>query len=125
MIHADARWCVLRREWDERTNDNGVFAVAGADVMAELISLSSINGRVCPKPIPWNELWRRLPNRKRTRSGWEPPSPLESSVWERADALEKRTLLLEHFKWAERQGVLDEIARFVRGLSENQWLHDT
>ena len=39
------------------------------------------NGRVCPVPRRWNELWEMLPARRRGGRGWEPPLPLILAAW--------------------------------------------
>ena len=39
------------------------------------------NGRVCPQPQRWNELYELLPDRKRKGNGWEPSLPLILAAW--------------------------------------------
>jgi hypothetical protein len=81
------------------------------------------NGRVCPQPDKWNQLWLQLPGRKRKGAGWEPSLPLILGAWHYASNLEKMLRLDEHIKWAERHGALSETDTFIRSLSEDQWHH--
>ena len=78
------------------------------------------NGRVCPLPQRWNEVWRMLPDRQHSEG---PGPPLILAVWHDTGALFKMLRLAEHIEWAEEYGVLEEIAKFLRGLPEDQWFH--
>lgn len=43
---------------------------------SDLETYIGLEGRVCPIPTRWNELWELLPGRHRVGSGWVPPLPL-------------------------------------------------
>lgn len=93
------------------------------DTVESLILYCKENQRICPMPIYWNKLWENLKNRKRVGSAWEPPLPLILAAWYDTPAIMKQLRLIEHIKWAEKQGQLDEISGFLRGLKEEEWFH--
>lgn len=94
-----------------------------AESVEILIAYSSEGGRVCPLPIFWNELWEMLPHRRRVGVGWEPPPPLVLAAWAETTPDAKRARLHEHFQWAFQHGALDDVAKLIRSLTEDQWLH--
>lgn len=89
-----------------------------------LLSFCQSNGRLCPQPMKWNELWEMLPDKKRKGLGWEPSLPLILAAWWEASPEQKRNRLQQHLLYAEEKGVLDKIETFLRGLSENEWFHE-
>lgn len=89
----------------------------------DLVRYCRENRRVCPMPPQWNALWEMLPNRTRVGGGWEPALPLILAAWHEASALAKMMRLKEHIDWAEQHGVLDEVDKFLRSLSESEWAH--
>lgn len=93
--------------------------VALEDILAE----ADKNGRVCPLPMKWNELWEKLPNRMRRGSSWEPAPPLILAAWWDSSVLSKKLRFQEHLRWAEKQEVLDKIYEFLKHLEEDQWYH--
>ena len=88
-----------------------------------LTSYCRENDRVCPLPPLWNDLWKLLPERRQTGASWEPSLPLTLGAWHYASNLEKMARLTCHIQWAEKHGALNEIAVFLRGLTEEQWHH--
>jgi len=89
-----------------------------------LIEYVQSNGRVCPMPILWNELWKMLPDAKKKASGgWDPPLPLILAAWWDTTAEEKRQRLLEHIKYAQSHGALDKVDSFLRSLKLDQWAY--
>jgi hypothetical protein len=89
----------------------------------QVLALSTQNGRVCPMPQKWNQLYELLPGRKRVGYGWEPPLPLILAAWHDTPALAKMLRLREHLEWADRHGALPAVAAFVESLHEQEWLH--
>jgi len=81
------------------------------------------NGRICPQPQRWNELYQLLPNKKRVENGWEPSVPLILAAWWDTPHLSKMIRLVEHLEWAEKTGCLEQIGKFLRNLSEKEWYH--
>ena len=72
---------------------------------------ASKNGRVCPNPIFWNELYELLPDRKRVGQGWEPPLPLILAAWWDAPALSKYLRLREHLEWRPSMAAWQVLSR--------------
>jgi hypothetical protein len=91
--------------------------------LQSLIDYCSQNDRVCPMPDKWNELWKLLPNRSRKGSGWEPALPLILAAWHDTPAMLKMLRVREHLEWAEQQGCLDVVDKFLKDLSETDWHH--
>ena len=90
----------------------------------ELLEFSTANGRVCPQPIRWNEIWEMLPDRERAGGGWRPSLPLILGAWWYASVAEKRQRLQEHLEYAAVKGILDRAGEFLRALPEDQWFHE-
>jgi hypothetical protein len=87
-----------------------------------LITYVTENGRICPQPQRWNELWKLLPNRQQNANGgWNPPLPLILGAWHYATGLEKILRLREHMEYAHQNGVFEEVNRFLRSLAESDW----
>ena len=93
--------------------------------LQSLISYVQEDGRICPQPIFWNELWEQLPDRRRIGLSWEPELPLVLSAWWDSSPYEKRTRLIEHLQWASARGALEVVDRFLRGLSREHWFHES
>jgi hypothetical protein len=92
------------------------------DTAETLIAYCRENGRVCPQPILWHELFQMLPNARRTPYGWNLNVPLILGAWGEDDRL-KQERLAEHIRWAEENNFIDEISRFLRCLREEDWFH--
>lgn len=92
-------------------------------MLADLIAFATHNGRVCPVPLRWNELWSMLPGRHRVGNGWEPPAPLILAAWEETPALLKIVRLREHIEYAAEKGILPQVDQFLRALPESDWAH--
>ncbi|MGQ0627316.1 MAG: hypothetical protein ACT4PL_04350 [Phycisphaerales bacterium] len=81
------------------------------------------NGRVCRLPMRWSEIYELLPERRRVGNGWEPPLPLILAAWHGTPALLQMLRFQEHVQWASQKGAIDEVARYLRGLREDEWFH--
>jgi hypothetical protein len=89
-----------------------------------LLEYAKSEGRVCPMPIFWNELWTMLPGKTQKPSGgWEPPLPLILAAWWDVPALSKMLRLAEHLNYAAEHGVLDKVDIYLRSLKPNQWAY--
>lgn len=91
------------------------------DKLADLLAYVQADGRICPEPGKWHELWEMLPHKRRVGHGWNPPLPLILAAWDHTTGLEKMLRLKDHIEYAAENGVLDEIDRFLRGLSHDDW----
>ena len=89
-----------------------------------LLTFARENGRVCPQPQRWNDLWGMLPNRRRAGSGYVPSAPLILAAWWCSSDAQKRERLAMHIKYAADNGALESVDEFLRGLQEDQWHHE-
>lgn len=94
---------------------------AGDSRLSLLVGYVRANGRICPVPQRWNQLWEMLRGRRRVGSGGNPPLPLILGAWHDTTGLEKMLRLREHIEYAESHGVLDAVDMFLRGLDEEEW----
>lgn len=80
------------------------------------------NNRAIPKD--WNRLYNKLKNkRQKSSGGWEPSLPLILAAWHETMPIEKQLRFREHLEWAEKQGQIEEIGRYLRELPEEAWFH--
>lgn len=91
--------------------------------LEQALELAQANGRVCPKPKRWNELYELLPNRKRVGAGWEPPLPLILAAWWDTPEILKIARLREHLEWAASHGSIDAVYNYISALRESDWHH--
>ena len=92
-------------------------------MLSTLLEYVRQNGRVCPQPRRWTELWEMLPNRRRIGGGWEPPLPLILAAWWSSTASMKTQRLADHIRHADAYGRLADINHYLRGLCEEDWAH--
>lgn len=88
-----------------------------------LLEYVKANNRVCPAPDSWNGLWKLLKNKKRKGGGWEPALPLILAAWWETSAIQKMFRFIDHIEWAEKNGQLEEITKYLFELKEEQWHH--
>ncbi|MCE9519239.1 MAG: hypothetical protein K8R87_06785 [Verrucomicrobia bacterium] len=92
--------------------------------LESLQTYCSENNRLVPMPSQWNDFYKMLKNRQQKPSGgWEPPLPLILAAWHHAMPLEKQLRFHEHLQWAQDQGQLEQVGRFLRTLPEQEWCH--
>ena len=91
--------------------------------LEQLLSYCRENGRVCPVPTRWNELFQMLPETRRKGVGWEPSLPLILAAWWESSDDDKQERLGEHIRWAHDRGALAKVADFLRSLPESDWHH--
>jgi hypothetical protein len=87
-----------------------------------LLEYVKSDGRICPMPDSWNQLWEMLPDKKRVGMGWEPSLPLILAAWD-SPLLAKILRLDEHIRYAAEHGALDEVDAYLRGLKPEQWFY--
>lgn len=74
-------------------------------------------------PDKWNALWKLLlKTHSKNGDGQEPPQPLILGAWNYTSDTDKRERLREHIMWADSHGAIEQVAQFLRGLDEEQWL---
>jgi hypothetical protein len=89
----------------------------------ETLAFCQSNGRVCPQPQKWKQLYELLPGRVRVGAGWEPALPLILGAWWDTPDISKVLRLREHIDWAARHGSLDIVHTFLTSLHESDWHH--
>lgn len=89
----------------------------------EALALAQSNGRVCPQPQKWKQLYELLPNRVRADDGWKPALPLILAAWWDTPTISKKIRLNEHIMWAAQHGAIDEVHDFLSSLDESDWHH--
>lgn len=93
------------------------------DTVETLIEYCKSNGRICPQPQRWNELFQLLPNTRQVGAGFVPGAPLILAAWWDTPHLSKQLRLIEHIQWAEKHCALERVAQFLRSLPEKDWFH--
>src|SRR4051812_40432994 len=104
--------------WQCLTERTGV-----SDQLESLVAYCRAEGRVCPMPEQWLELWEMPPDKQREGSGWRPSPPLILAAWWDTSSLDKMFRLQEQLGWVEAHGGLEAVAAFLRGLVEDEWHH--
>ena len=94
-----------------------------SDTLEQLLSFCRENGRVCPLPQRWGDIYRMLPETQRRGIGWEPGLPLILAAWWEASDRQKQERLELHIRWAHDHGALDQIANLLHSLPESEWHH--
>lgn len=94
------------------------------ETLESLLAYCLTGRRVALMPERWSELFQMLRNtRQKPSGGWEPPLPLILAAWHHSLPLEKKLRFKEHLSWAEDQGQIEEVGKFLRSLPENEWQH--
>jgi len=91
------------------------------ELLIEVLEYSKKNGRICPQPKKWDELWKKLPNKKRVGNSWEPSVPLILGAWHYCSGVEKMMRFEEHIKYASDQKSLEQLYDFLKSLKEEEW----
>ncbi len=93
------------------------------ETFKQLIEYCQAEGRICPLPEYWNQLWEMLPEKQRAGAGWLPAAPLILAAWWDSVPLAKAARLREHIVWAHNHNGLVRVAIFLRALPESAWFH--
>ncbi len=92
------------------------------EIFDSLWEYCSSNNRVIPRD--WHKLYEMLVNKRRKPSGgWEPSLPLILAAWNVTTPIEKQLRFKEHIQWAHDNGQIEQIGRYIRSLSEEDWYH--
>jgi len=91
------------------------------DPLQELLEFVRAEGRICPQPGKWHDLWEMLPDKQRVGSGWQPPLPLILAAWDHTSGLEKMLRLRQHIEYAAEKEVLERVDQFLRNLPHDDW----
>jgi hypothetical protein len=90
-----------------------------------VIEFARSEGRVCPQPQRWNELWEMLPEKKRVGVGWSPSLPLILAAWWETSNTDKQERLFSHIRYAAEHGALERVHSFLISLPHDQWHYHT
>jgi len=94
------------------------------ETIESLWSYCIANKRLVPMPQLWNQLYGLLKNtRQKPTGGWVPPLPLILAAWNTTIPIDKQLRFKEHLQWAQENGQLDQIGKFLRALREEEWCH--
>ena len=95
-----------------------------SDTFESLWAFCSSENRLVPMPEQWAEFFNMLKNsRQKATGGWEPPLPLILAAWHHSMPIEKQLRFEQHLQWANEQGQISEVGRYLRSLSEKDWCH--
>ncbi len=89
--------------------------------LEELLHFVQSEGRICPEPGKWHELWEMLPDKKRVGNRWQPPLPLILAVWDNTSGIEKMLRLRQHIEYASEKGILNVVDQYLCSLSNDDW----
>ena len=92
------------------------------ETIESLWEYCTLNNRVCPMPIKWNNLYQMLNGKKQIGAGYEPAAPLILGAWGNSSDNEKQERLKIHIEWAKDHNQLDEIGSYLRSIEED-WAH--
>ena len=88
--------------------------------MADLEELKAFcvdKNRVCPYPIYWNEMYELIVGKESN----ELPLPLILAGWWMSEDEEKSSRVLMHLEYAEKNGTLGKVDKYLSGLADDQW----
>jgi hypothetical protein len=91
------------------------------DKLKRLFQYIIEEGRICPQPNKWHELWEMLPDKYRDDEGWKPPLPLILDQWDNTTGHEKTLRLKQHILYAAEKELLDSVEKFIKGLTTEDW----
>lgn len=85
-----------------------------------LVRESFINGRVCPIPEKWNELYKLVTRKTKAK---DLALPLILSAWWDSPDIMKELRFKEHLEYAYDNGLINEVKDFLSNLDETEWHH--
>ena len=85
-----------------------------------LLAYCQADGRVCPQPNIWNNLWKLI---KRKTGKEDISAPLILAAWYDAPILLKMLRLKEHVEIAYENDAFAEVKAFLMNLEEGDWYH--
>lgn len=89
--------------------------------LEKALKIINSKDRVCPEAKYWNEMYEKLPERKRVGNGWQPPLPLILAAWDQSSPESKKARLIEHLAWADNHGAMPVVLAFLEQLTDEQW----
>ena len=112
------------KSWDATCNickNDLEVLMLSIDQLKSLLQYVCEEGRICPQPNKWHELWEMLPDKYRVDNGWSVPLPLILDQWENTTSLDKMIRLKQHIEYAAEKDLLDLVEKFLKGLTREDW----
>lgn len=94
--------------------------------LADLIRYAQERDRICPRPMEWNDLYKKIGGSRRDTTSeiiWDPMPPLVLSAWSFSKDDDRQKRFQEHLAWAAQRGTLHIAETFLRSLPEEAWHH--
>jgi hypothetical protein len=109
-----------RRHWGTvaRDESNRLYRPS----LLELLNEATCNGRVCPKPMLWNEL-HEIAVEADINDSPPPPLPLILGGWFCSENSDKSKRLMELLYWTCENNVRDVVWAYLISLNESEWHH--
>ncbi len=95
-------------------------ACSGRWTLDEVLVMARRHNRVCPRQMLWSALYILLEG---DRYADLAPPPVQPWQWNTLSNLQRRLCFREHIAWADRHGKLQEVARYLHGMAEPDWVH--
>ena len=89
----------------------------------DLLSYCLNNGRVCPLPAKWNELWKILTKDREVQDSLKLNPPLILAAWNESTDQEKMLRLKEQLVYADQNSLIDLAESYLHRLNETHWYH--
>ena len=118
--HPSSGVLLNRRHWGGAARDQ--FNRLYLPSLVELLNEVSCNGRVCPKPMLWNEL-HEIALEADINDSTPPRLPLILGGWWESENSDKSARLIELIEWAYDRNASDVVWAYLKSLNENEWHH--
>lgn len=127
-LHAEGE-----RQWQSTLSNSNMTALAKNPPEAvvvptnkevtidQALQLARRGNRVCPMPEQWKAMFALM--QRHAPANTAPPNTIDGAAWNAVPRMQRRLRLRDQLEWAERHNVLEFPFRFLKGLSEDDWLH--
>ncbi len=88
--------------------------------LENLVRECFVNGRVCPVPKKWDELYKLITRKTKAN---DLALPLILTAWWDSPILMKELRFKEHLEYAYDNGLIKEVRDFLSKLNETEWHH--
>jgi hypothetical protein len=87
----------------------------------EVIAYATAEGRICPTPPEWGEVYRIVLTSALKAGHTSPRPPLFLAAWWHTSDGEKQERFHSHLRLAHRYGVLNDVNTYLISLTVEQW----
>jgi len=85
------------------------------------------NNRLCPQYRVWQEVFKMLKNTEKLSGHGGEREPAEPYIiyqnWDHIMPIELQFQFQRYLEWAADQNQIDEVGKYLKTLSENDWVH--